>query len=195
MPAGASPDAPLAAFAQVLVGPAGLVILSATALASVGGNLLGSMTSTPRATFALARQGLLPRWFGEISLRWHTPANSILFMGLLGAGLALSGSFVWLAVASTLARLIVYGASIAALPAAQRRSGLATGPGTVLAMSGGLIVCLWAAAQSAPASWAMLGGLLLAGLLLYALARRQAGSSSAETVSSIQPPPSTRSPS
>jgi amino acid transporter len=197
MPAGASPDAPLAAFAQVLIGPAGLVLLSVTAMASVGGNLLSSMTSTPRATFALARQRLLPSWFGEISPRWHTPANSILFMGLLGAVLALSGSFVWLAVASTLARLIVYGACIAALPAARRKAGLGTGPVTILAMSGGLLVCLWAAAQSGPASWAMLGGLLLVGLLLYALARRQAASSSAsaETVSSIQPPPSTRSPS
>ena len=194
MPAGGTPDAPLAEFAQVLVGPAGLVLLSATAMASVGGNLLGSMTSTPRATFALARQGLLPRWFGEVSPRWHTPANSILFMGLLGAVLALSGSFVWLAVASTLARLIVYGVCIAALPAARRKSGLGTGPGMVLSMSGGLLVCLWAAAQSAAASWLMLGGLLLAGLMLYVLARRQAVSSSAETVSSIQPPPSTREP-
>ena len=33
------------------------------------------------------------------------------------------------------------------------------------------------------------------GLVLYIIARRQAASSSAETVSSIQPPPSTRSPS
>ncbi|WP_129793431.1 APC family permease [Sphingosinicella sp. CPCC 101087] len=195
MPAGAAPDAPLAAFAQVLVGPVGFVLLGATAMASVGGNLLGSMTSTPRATFALARQGLLPSWFGEISPRWHTPGNSILFMGLLGTVLALSGSFVWLAVASTLARLIVYGTCIAALPAARRKAGLGTGPVTVVAMTGGLAVCLWAAAQSSPASWAMLGGLLLVGLLLYAVARRQAASRSAEAVSSIQPPPSTRSPS
>ena len=41
----------------------------------------------------------------------------------------------------------------------------------------------------------MLAGALAVGLVLYALARRQAGSSSAATVSSIQPPPSTRSPS
>ncbi len=41
-------------------------------------------------------------------------------MGLLGAALALSGSFVWLAIVSTLARLIVYAASIAALPKARK---------------------------------------------------------------------------
>jgi amino acid transporter len=194
MPAGAAPEAPLAALAQRLAGPAGFVLLAVTALASVGGNLHGSMTSTPRVTFALARRGLLPGWFGAVSPHWHTPANSILFMGLVGAGLAVSGSFVWLAVASTLARLIVYGACIAALPAERRRSGQATGQAGIVTLSGGLIVCLWAAAQSTVSSWAMLGGLLFAGLLLYALARRQAASSSAGTVSSIQPPPSTREP-
>ncbi len=196
MPAGAAPDAPLAAFAQILIGPAGLILLSLTAMASVAGNFLGSMTSTPRVTFALAEERLLPRWFGAVSTRWHTPANSILFMGIAGAALALSGSFVWLAVVSTLARLFVYAASIAALPAARRQAGLATGIGVAATMAGGLLVCLWAAAQSTAASWAMLAGLLTVGLLLYALAaRRGAASGTAATVSAIQPPPSNRSPS
>lgn len=194
MPAGAAPEAPLAAMAEILFGPVGAVLLSLTALASVAGNVTGSMTSTPRVTFALARDGLLPAWFGRVSARFATPARSILFMGLLGAALAVSGSFVWLAIVSTLARLIVYSASIAALPAAQRRSGAASGPGTYLLMAAALAVCLWAAAQSGWQSWAMLAALALAGLLLWLLAR-QAVSSSADTVSSIQPPPSIRSPS
>lgn len=62
-------------------------------------------------------------------------------------------------------------------------------------VAAGLAVCLWAAAQSKWQSWAMLAAALVAGFLLYALARRQAASNSAATVSSIQPPPSTRSPS
>lgn len=193
MPAGARPEAPLAAFAEALIGPVGLVLLSLTAMASVAGNLLGSVTSTPRVTFALALEGLLPRWFGAVSARWRTPANSILFMGAAGTALAISGSFVWLAVVSTLARLFVYGASIAALPAARRDAGLPVRFGTFAAIAGGLAVCLWAAAQSTAGSWAMLGGLLAVGAVLYLTARRQAASSSAGTVSSIQPPPSTRS--
>ena len=194
MPAGAEPDAPLAALAETLFGPVGAIVLSFTALASIAGNVTGSMTSTPRVTFALARDGLLPAWFGRISARYATPARSILFMGLLGAALAVTGSFVWLAIVSTLARLIVYSVSIAALPAAQRRAGGAAGLVTDLLMAAALLVCLWAAAQSGWQSWAMLAGLALAGLLLWLLAR-QAVSSSAGTVSSIQPPPSTRSPS
>jgi len=190
MPDGPAPAAPLAAFAEALIGPAGAVILIATALASIAGNLTGSMTATPRVTYALAGQGSLPAWFGRISARWATPANSILFMGLAAIALGISGSFVWLAIVSTLARLFVYAGSIAALPKVER-----PGAGTWALIVAALAVCGWAAAQSEWKSWAMLGGLVAAGCVLYALARRQAGSSSAATVSSIQPPPSTRSPS
>jgi amino acid transporter len=191
MPAGAEPAAPLAAFAQALAGPAGAVVLTATVLASVAGNTCGAITSTSRITFALTAQGSMPRWFGTVSRRYATPANSVLFMGLAVAALALSGSFVWLAVLSTLARLAVYGASLAALPKVDRGGGAAMWAMT----AAGLTVCLWAASQSDWLSWLGLAAAIAAGLLLYAVARRQAGSSSAETVSSIQPPPSTRSPS
>lgn len=190
MPPGPAPAAPLAAFAETLIGPLGALILTATALASIAGNLTGSMTATPRVTYALAAQNSLPGWFGAVHPRWATPANSILFMGLAGIALGVTGSFLWLAIVSTLARLIVYALSIAALPKAEK-----AGAGVWAMVAAALAVCLWAAAQSSWQSWAMLGGLVVAGLVLYALARRQAGSSSAETVSSIQPPPSTRSPS
>ena len=195
MPAGAAPAAPLAAFAEALIGPAGALLLTATALASVAGNTCGAITSTSRVTFALTEQGSMPRWFGKVSARYATPANSVLFMGLVIAALALSGRFMWLAVISTLARLAVYSMSIAALPAARRREGLRTGAGTLLLMAGGLAVCLWAALQSRWPSWLGLAAAVAAGFLLYAIARRQAASSAAATVSSIQPPPSTRSPS
>lgn len=173
MPTGEEPEAPLVAFAALLAGPAGAIVITIAALSSIGGNIAGSLTSTPRVTFALAREGLLPRWFGAVSDRFHTPANSVLFMGLLGAVLALTGSFLWLAVVSTLARLFVYGASIAALPRAERDAGRRTRAGTLALMGAGLLVCLWAAFQSEWASWRMLLILVGAGLLLYAVARRQ----------------------
>jgi amino acid transporter len=197
MPAGPSPEAPLAAYAQTLIGPAGATILAVTALVSVAANLGAGMISTPRVTYAMAAQKTLPGWFGRVSPGFATPANSILFMALMAIALALSGSFVWLAIVSTLARLFAYAASIAALPKA--KGGIVN---WTLAAAG-LAVCVWAALQSKWQSWTMLGGFVLAGFLLYGLARSrrgrigtaQAASSSAETVSSIQPPPSTRSPS
>jgi APA family basic amino acid/polyamine antiporter len=189
MAAGPAPAAPLAAYAELLLGPAGAILLAVTAMASVAGNVGGSMTSTPRVTYALSQQGALPAWFGRIAGHYATPVNSILFMGALGAMLALTGSFVWLAIVSTLSRLFVYGACILAMPRAR--------PGALswALAAGGLAVCVCAAAQSKWESWAMLGGFVLTGFLLYTLARLQDGSSSAAAVSSIQPPPSTRSPS
>lgn len=179
MPVGGEPDAPLAAFAETLIGPAGAILLALVAMMSVAGNLTGNLASSPRVTFAMAEGGMLPRWFGAISARYATPANSIMFLALVAIVLAVSGSFVWLAVVSTLARMIVYAVSIAALPAAQRRCGVAGGAGMMILMVAGLAVCGWVALQSAWTSWAMLGGLLVLGLLLYLIARRQAGSSSA----------------
>ncbi len=172
MPVGEEPGAPLVAFGIKLAGPPGGIILMATALFSVAGNLTGSMTSTSRITYALARDGLLPARFAEVSTRYRTPAFSIAFLGLLGVVLAVSGSFVWLAVVSTLARLIVYVASIAALPAAERRAGNSTAPSSILLMVGGSLVCLWAALQSEWRSWAMLLALLALGVVLYAFAAR-----------------------
>ncbi len=178
MPAGAEPEAPLAAFAEALLGPSGAVLLALIAMMSVAGNLTGNLTSSSRVTFAMAQGGMLPRWFGAISTRHATPANSILFMALVAIVLALSGSFVWLAVVSTLARMIVYAVSIAALPAAQQRVGKAGGIGMFLMVGAGLAVCLWVAWQSSLTSWTLLGGLLVLGLVLGFVARRQAGSNS-----------------
>jgi amino acid transporter len=114
MEPGAS-ETPMVDFGRALMGPAGAVLLTAAAVFSLLGNISGGMTGTTRATYAMGRDGILPGWFGRVSGRFATPANSIAFMGALIAVLALSGSFVWLAVVSTLARMFVYSISIASL--------------------------------------------------------------------------------
>jgi APA family basic amino acid/polyamine antiporter len=202
---------PLVAFGERLAGAVGGLLLTAAAIFSLLGNISGGMTSASRATYALGRDRLLPAWFGRVSDGFATPANSILFMALLIAGLAISGSFVWLAVVSTLARLIVYSIAIAALPklegmlpgegpapaapADEPDPGLRRGttPLTYAMVAAGLAVCLWAALQSEWASWRMLLILAAAGTVLYAAARASAGRAKG-SVDSIQPPPSRRSP-
>lgn len=183
MAPGAGGSAPMVAFGTALMGPAGGLILTATAVFSLLGNIGGGMTGTTRTTYAMGRDGLLPAWFGRVSARYATPANSILFMGGLIAILALTGSFVWLAVVSTLARMFVYSISIASLAKGERPSLLLW-----LLMAAGIATCVWAAAQSAWPSWRMLLILAAAGSLLYAAARAARNG----RVSSIQPPPSTR---
>lgn len=191
---GPDTDAPLIDLGSVVAGPAGAAVLTLAAIFSLAGNLHGNMTATPRVTYAMGGRGDLPPWFARVSKRFETPANSILFMAAVAAALALTGSFVWLAVVSTLARLFVYAATIAALPKAPERP-----PVTAIHwVSGaiGIALCAYAALQADAKAWWTLGVLALVGLVLYALAARSSRSStSAERVSAIQPPPSTRDPS
>ena len=170
MQPGEGGDTPMIAFGEALAGPAGGLLLTAAAIFSLLGNISGGMTATTRTTYALARDGLLPAWLGRVSDRFATPANSIMLMGGLIAALALTGSFVWLAVVSTLARLIVYAISIAALPKleAGRGRGFLLYPMAAAALG----VCGWAALQSQWPSWRMLLILVAAGTLLFLAARR-----------------------
>lgn len=155
-------EAPMVHFGAVLLGPIGATILSLTAIASLLGNVSGGITGTARATYAMSRDGLLPPCFGQVSGRYATPLFSILFMGALVAALALSGSFVWLAVMSTLARMIVYGLSIAALPRLEPGRPLIWLMAVV-----GIAVCAWAAVQSTATAWGTLAALAGAGTLLF----------------------------
>ena len=164
-------ETPLADLAGLAIGPIGTLLLSLTAVVSVLANQLSAVTSVPRLTSSLADQGMLPKWFGQISPRFATPVNSILAFGALGLALALSGTFVTLAVISSLSRLFVYLACVAALPRLdQMRGRLRLGRGILLPLAAGLL-CLWAAAQSQMAEWEAFLAFVLAGSFLYLVAR------------------------
>lgn len=166
MAPGEGGDAPLVTFATKLAGPIGGLVLTGAAIFSLLGNISGGITAATRATYALGRDGLLPAWFGKVSTRFRTPAHSILFMGVLIAILAITGSFVWLAVISTLARMLVYALSIAALPRLEKGRPIAW-----IMVVAALAVCLWAASQSDWSSWRMLLILMAGGTVLYFAAR------------------------
>ena len=164
-PAGA---APLVDMGAIVAGPIGALFLTFAAICSLIGNLLAVSACAPRITYAMGERGDLPSWFGAVSARFKSPANSIVFMTIIVAPLALTGSFVWLAVVSTLARMLIYGSTIAALPLKEDRPRL-----TALHwISGivGIVVCIWAAAQADTEAWMTLGVLAGAGLLLYSIA-------------------------
>lgn len=172
MPAGPAPDAPLAAMAAVLFGPAGVLLITAGAVFSVLGNVANALLVAPRVLFALGVDRLLPEWFGRVHPRHATPANAVVFTAFAIVLLALSGSFIWLAVASTLARLIVYMLSIAPLPSVERARGAGqpnAGSRTVVwaMVLAALTICLWAILQSDWAQWRMLLALVATGVILY----------------------------
>ncbi len=167
----------LVAMGDYLLGPVGAVAITLAAVFSIGGNLGAILLAVPRMTFALAEQRLLPAWFGKVHPRYATPGNSILFLGAFSLLLALSGSFVFLAIASSLTRLITYILSIAALPSIRRQANeedckhvyRLKGGYTLPAIA--MVVCVWIAAQSQMDSWLLTGGLLVVGLALFGVAR------------------------
>ncbi|HTP31931.1 MAG TPA: APC family permease [Candidatus Acidoferrales bacterium] len=117
---GATSDRPLAEVARVSLGNKGAGLVAIGALISMYGYLSAKMLGMPRVTFALAQAGDLPRVFGAVSHRFHTPWFSIVFFAAAVWGLALSGSFAWNAMLSVGARLFYYGVVCAALIALRR---------------------------------------------------------------------------
>jgi amino acid transporter len=107
----------------LLWGPAGAVLMTAAVVVSVGGNVAGTMVTAPRLTYAMAREGGLPAWFGEVHPHTHTPARSIAFFSVVVFAMAVYGSFVWLAAMSALVRVLIYMACIAAMPRLRRNLG------------------------------------------------------------------------
>jgi amino acid transporter len=82
-------------------------MLAGTAISMLG-FLASDLLASPRVLFALARDGLLPRVLGRLHPRTHVPHVAILLYATLAAVLALSGTFVELAVLSSLVTAALY---------------------------------------------------------------------------------------
>jgi amino acid transporter len=126
--------------------------------------------------YAMGHSRVLPRWFGSVHPRFGTPANAIIFMGAVGLMLALSGSFVWLAAMSTVVRLLVYVACIAALPRLHRS---ASNEDEVLELPGGytipviaVLLSCWLVTHAPAQSWLITGIFMALGVVFYSVTRR-----------------------
>lgn len=71
-------DRPVAAeFGMRLLGPIGLMLISAAIMTSVFGSLNGNMLVGPRLLFAMGRDRLAPSFLAELHARWRTPIAAI----------------------------------------------------------------------------------------------------------------------
>lgn len=171
-----SDDAPLIALSEVLLGRWGAYIMTLTAVFSVAANLLANVISTSRLTYAMAEEKTLPASLARLHPRFATPHVSIIALGVFAGVLALSGSFVWLAIASVLTRLVVYGVCILSLRRiTQRQAATPTSPSVALKVVPwiALLVCVWAAAQSEFSAWGLLLSEIVIGTLIYVIWQRK----------------------
>jgi APA family basic amino acid/polyamine antiporter len=153
------------------LGPVGGQIIALTALASISGNLSAIALVSPRLTYALGRDGVLPQGLASVHSRYHTPFVSILLFGALTLILALSGTFVGMVRVSSIARIITYILACLALPVLRRKYPAdperfrVKGGYVVPALAVGL--CLWLLCQSQWKDALAAVAALAAGFALY----------------------------
>jgi basic amino acid/polyamine antiporter, APA family len=99
---------PIADASAIIMGAFGGLLVSVGSAVSMTGNNMGQLLSGSRTVFALAENGDLPPVFGRVHPVYRTPHIAIWFTAIVLVALALSGSFVFLAAVSAVARLVVY---------------------------------------------------------------------------------------
>jgi amino acid transporter len=169
-------ESPVAEAAGRFLGAGGALLMTIGALVSIGGNIGNTVLTGPRYLFAMAQDGYGPRFLASVHPRFHTPAASILTLCALSLVLALTGSFVQLAMLSVVARLTTYICTAAAVPVLRRRRTVR--PGAVRLPGGPTIPLLalglsLAFVLSARAEDLIAGAIALtAGSVLYLTRRR-----------------------
>ncbi|HKS56509.1 MAG TPA: APC family permease [Steroidobacteraceae bacterium] len=184
-------ETPLLEVARRLMGPWGALLLGLGVVFSTSASSLTSLLTAPRVTFALARDGSLPAWFGNVNERSGAPVNSIVFCGILSAAIALSHGFLWLVTMSTLARMLTYALCIAAVPGIERTMPSHPGqfrlPGGLAIPAVALALSLWLISHSTVDSWLIVGALFIAGTIIFWFTGRTKRNLGNQSSSSVQP--------
>jgi amino acid transporter len=168
--------APLAAAATLLAGAWAGVVMTIGAAVSIEGNVGNTTLMGPRYLFALAEDGFGPRALASVHPRWRTPYVAIIVQSTIALILALSGSFVQLAMLSIVARLATYMGTAAAVPVLRRKfprtESTVRLPGGPLIPLAALALCIVFLLSATV--WNLVAGAvaLVVGLLLYAFRRR-----------------------
>lgn len=100
---------------SILLGGAGVALVSIFVMISSFSSLNGSMLAAPRVFFAMADDGLFFRGFAKVHPRYQTPYIAILLAAALGVALVFSRSFEALTNTFVLAVWPFYALAIAAI--------------------------------------------------------------------------------
>jgi amino acid transporter len=176
----AAPDtakAPLAAAAERFAGPSGARLILVGMALSTFGFMTGMMLSTPRTLFALAADGFFPRPLARVHPAYRTPHIAIAVQGVIVCLIAITGTYVKLAILADVALLIVYLACCVGAGQLRRRNvGAERKP---FVMPAGSVVP-WLAAvlivgllvRASASAWLLTGGVIALATVGY-LARRR----------------------
>ncbi len=104
--------------AYILLGNAGLVFLGIAVSGAILSGIVGFYMAASRLLFSIAREGVLPPWFGKIHPSYKTPVNALLFIMVISAVAPFFGrtALGWIVDMSSLGAAIGFGyTSFAAL--------------------------------------------------------------------------------
>jgi len=183
-------EAPLVETASRLFGSGARLMFLVGMAVSIFGYIAGDMLGTPRALFALARDGVLPASLVRVHPRYRTPALAIVLYAAVVAALAISSSFERLVVMANVSALLLYLMCVAASYRLQQRDVRMAG--TPFNLPGGMLIQLLAAAgivwllsQATHEEW-RIEAYVLGVAIAYYLLKRFLRSSSADAVSPAQ---------
>ena len=152
------------------------LVLTVGATVSILGTNSNTIMLGPRYLHALAMDGYGPRALANIHPRFRTPTVAILTLGAFSLVLALSGSFVQLALLSVVARLFTYIGTAVSVLVLHRRHGNQPGamqlPGGPLIPVVALLLSLGLLASAKLENLAAGAIALLAGAVIYRFRRK-----------------------
>jgi amino acid transporter len=157
---------PLADAAGILIGPAGVWLLTVGAMISILGTNNNTVLAGSRYLYALAESGRLPRFLAGVHPTYRTPWIALITQTSIALPLALTGTFRELAALSIVARMATYIGTAAAVPVLRRKMPPTAGalrlPGGPLIPIAALAVC--AVFLSAATSRSLIAGAVALGV-------------------------------
>ncbi|HEV8612223.1 MAG TPA: amino acid permease [Gemmatimonadales bacterium] len=176
LPGLATSARPLAEAGARFLGPLGAAVISAGALVSILGNLNVILLVASRLPFAMAERHELPHFLSATHPRFRTPHLAVLLTAAVVLVLTLSGTFVYAATISVIARLLSYGATCAALPVLRHKPGVPAArfraPAGVAVSVLALLLAAWLLSNSTGRQARDSAIAIAAGLLVYAWSSR-----------------------
>ncbi len=145
--------------AKLILGTPGLVLLGVALLCAVLSGILGFYMATSRLLFSMAREKVLPAWFGKLHPKTNTPYNAILFILAISLIAPWFGRTVlnWIVDMSSVGAAVGYGFTSAAVLVIAHRKKDAGWVTKLNAVLGVFFALLFVALLVVPNKWAYLG--------------------------------------
>lgn len=145
--------------AKLMLGDLGLVLLGVALVCAVLSGIIGFYMATSRLLYSMAKDDVLPSWFGKLHPKYNTPHCALIFVLVISLMAPWFGRTVinWVVDMSSIGAAIGYGLTSASAFVQMRRNGDATALMKANAVLGTIFSVFFAALLVVPNPWAYLG--------------------------------------